>query len=228
MGDGPEHEPLTGGFRTSAVTRIGGVVRRSAGPWSPTVHAWLAHLAEVGLDLAPRPVALDLESGIEELTYTPGAVMSGGASPDYLWSDGMLVAIAHIVRQFHDAAQSFVPPADAAWQETMALPGGGDVICHNDLAPWNTVSSCGSSQRRSLTGTRPHPARAGGMWSMHCGTSCLSTETRPATRSTWRSSSRALAVLGCFATSTGYTTGRVLPIGLFNVSALSTSSRCPV
>jgi hypothetical protein len=139
MGSGAGEEPLKQGFRTAAVTRIGGVVRRSAGSWSPAVHGWLTHLAEVGVELAPRPVALDLDAGIEELTYLPGVVPSGGASPEYLWSDDTLAATAQMVRRFHDAAGSFVPPARAAWQETMAFPGGGDVICHNDLAPWNTV-----------------------------------------------------------------------------------------
>ncbi|MQB01787.1 MAG: phosphotransferase, partial [Actinobacteria bacterium] len=33
----------------------------------------------------------------------------------------------------------FMPPADARWQTVAAAPGGGEVICHNDLAPWNTV-----------------------------------------------------------------------------------------
>jgi len=36
-------------------------------------------------------------------------------------------------------AASFTPPAGAAWQQIAAFPGGGEVICHNDLAPWNTV-----------------------------------------------------------------------------------------
>ena len=34
---------------------------------------------------------------------------------------------------------SFTLPAGAAWQQIAAFPGGGEVICHNDLAPWNTV-----------------------------------------------------------------------------------------
>jgi hypothetical protein len=137
--DHPTEEPLTGGFITSSVTRSGSNVRRSGGPWSPAVHAWLAHLAHAGINVAPRPVRLDLDAGTEELTYIDGTVLSGGASPPYLWRDGTLTALARLIRRFHDAATSFSPPAGAAWQRTAAFPGGGDVICHNDLAPWNTA-----------------------------------------------------------------------------------------
>jgi hypothetical protein len=63
------------------------------------VHAWLAPLAETGAGLAPQPVALDLDAGAEELTYIPGVVLSGGASPGYLWHDGALVAVAQLVRR---------------------------------------------------------------------------------------------------------------------------------
>jgi Ser/Thr protein kinase RdoA (MazF antagonist) len=103
------------------------------------VHAWLAHLADAGINVAPKPVRIDTSAGVEEVTYIDGTVLSGGASPPYLWRDDTLTAVARLVRQFHDAAASFTPPADANWQETAAFPGGGDVICHNDLAPWNTV-----------------------------------------------------------------------------------------
>lgn len=137
--DNAGEEELTGGFLTSSVTRSGGTVRRSAGRWSPAVHAWLAHLADAGINVAPKPVRIDTSAGVEEVTYIDGTVLSGGASPPYLWRDDTLTAVARLVRQFHDAAASFTPPADANWQETAAFPGGGDVICHNDLAPWNTV-----------------------------------------------------------------------------------------
>jgi hypothetical protein len=137
--DPPTEEPLTGGFITSSVTRSGSNVRRSAGPWSPAVHAWLAHLARAGINVAPRPVRLDLDAGTEELTYIDGTVLSGGAAPPYLWRDGTLTALARLIRRFHDAAATFTPPSGAAWQQTAAHPAGGDVICHNDLAPWNTA-----------------------------------------------------------------------------------------
>jgi Phosphotransferase enzyme family len=139
-GMGPHtEEQLTGGFLTSSVTRSGNLVRRSAGAWSPAVHAWLAHLADAEIDLAPRPLSLDLAAGTEGVTYIGGTVPSGGASPPFLWRDETLTAVAELIRRFHDAAASFTPPADAAWQRTAAYPAGGDVICHNDLAPWNTV-----------------------------------------------------------------------------------------
>lgn len=137
--DHPTEEPLTGGFITSSVRRSGGVVRRSAGPWSPAVHAWLAHLADADINVAPRPVSVDVDTGTEEVTYIDGAVLSGGASPAYLWRDDTVTAIAQLVRQFHDVATTFTPPQRAGWQQTAAHPSGGDVICHNDLAPWNTV-----------------------------------------------------------------------------------------
>lgn len=136
-------KPLTGGFITSSVTRSGNTVRRTAGPWSPAVHAWLAHLARAGADVAPRPVRVAQAAGIEEVTYIEGKALSGGASPGYLWRDDTLARLARLVRRFHDAAASFIPPAGAAWQQTAAFPGGGEVICHNDLAPWNTVFARG-------------------------------------------------------------------------------------
>jgi Phosphotransferase enzyme family len=132
-------EPLTGGFLTSSVRRRGDIVRRNAGPWSQAVHAWLAHLAGAGVSVAPRPVSLDQDTGTEEVTYIDGTVLSGGASPVYLWRDDTLSATAQLVRQFHDAAATFTAPPQADWQQIAACPGGGDVICHNDLAPWNTV-----------------------------------------------------------------------------------------
>jgi Phosphotransferase enzyme family len=132
-------QELAGGFLTSSVTRAGDTVSRTAGPWSPAVHAWLAHLAATGVSLAPRPMRLDPETGVEVVSYLDGTVLSGGASPPYLWTDDTLAAVARLVRRFHDAAAGFTPPPSAQWQRTAAFPPGGEVICHNDLAPWNTV-----------------------------------------------------------------------------------------
>ena len=85
--DQPTGKSLTGGFITSSVTRSGSTVRRTAGPWSPAVHGWLAHLAQAGVDVAPRPVCLVQAARIEEVTYVEGIALLGGASPGYLWRD---------------------------------------------------------------------------------------------------------------------------------------------
>ncbi len=134
-----EEQHLTGGFLTGSVTRSGDTVRRSAGYWSPAVHAWLAHLDERGIDVAPRPLRLDSATGVEVVSYLDGTVPSGGASPPYLWSNDTLANVARLIRRFHDASADFTAPLGANWQTTGAYPGGGEVICHNDLAPWNTV-----------------------------------------------------------------------------------------
>jgi len=49
------HEtPLSGGNATGGVVRKGQTVRRPAGPWTPAVHALLAHLHAAGFAGAPR------------------------------------------------------------------------------------------------------------------------------------------------------------------------------
>ena len=64
-------EPLTGGNVSRAVVRVGDTVRRPAGPWTPAVHALLAHLHSAGLTGAPGPLGID-ERGREVLTFIPG------------------------------------------------------------------------------------------------------------------------------------------------------------
>lgn len=58
MHSSPE-EPLDGGFITASVARSGDAVRRTAGRWSATVHAWLQHLADAAAGIAPKPIELD-------------------------------------------------------------------------------------------------------------------------------------------------------------------------
>jgi hypothetical protein len=120
----------------SEVVRVGDTVRRTAGPWTPAVHALLGHLAARGFEAAPRALGFD-DRGREVLTYLPGR--SGSAELDGLRSDDVLVAVAQLVRHYHDAVADFRPPPDAVWHFTVGAPRTGDVICHNDLGPWNVI-----------------------------------------------------------------------------------------
>jgi phosphotransferase family enzyme len=136
-----EEVPLLGGNVSAGVVRVGDTVRRPAGPWTPAVHALLTHLHEVGFRAAPRPLGLD-DQGREVLEFVPGATVW----PDRFAEVGprdRLARVGRLIREFHDAVAGFTPPPDAAWR--VAIPpeddGGGEIVAHHDLAPWNLVTS---------------------------------------------------------------------------------------
>ena len=77
-----DEEPLSGG-NMAAVVRLGDTVRRTSGPWTPTIHRLLHDLRERGVDEVPEPFGLD-DQGREVLSYRPGEV-AGYPLPDWLW-----------------------------------------------------------------------------------------------------------------------------------------------
>jgi len=138
-GDGAE-EILPGGNVTPCV-RLRDTVRRAIGPWTPDTHALLAHLHAVGFDAAPRVLGID-GKGREVLSFHDGRVGWPTISPD-MASDASLVAMARLVRRYHQATIDFERRADANWLRMPGAPVDGEIICHNDLAPSNTVYEAG-------------------------------------------------------------------------------------
>jgi hypothetical protein len=126
-------EPLPGG-NTNAAVRRGDAVHRTAGPWSPTIHALLRHAADRGIDWAPTPLGFD-EAGREVLTFLPGAVPTYPMPPG-VWSTALRLQAGQLLRAFHDATTDF-PLAGALWQQPVREPA--EVVCHNDFAPYNFV-----------------------------------------------------------------------------------------
>lgn len=125
--------PLQGGNMTTVV-RVGATVRRGAGPWTPTIHALLDHVRARGIGRVPAPRGLDAR-GREVLTYLPGEVPRY-PMPRWVWADDVLVDATRWLRDFHDATRDFAP-TDPVWQLPAHEPA--EVICHNDLAPYNMV-----------------------------------------------------------------------------------------
>lgn len=115
--------------------RVGDTVRRDAGPWTPTIHAFMGHLRAAGFDLAPLPLGLD-ERGREIISLLPGAPATYPL-PDFAWTAATLSAVARVLRAFHDASVGFAPPADACWRWPAHEPA--EVICHNDFGPYNLM-----------------------------------------------------------------------------------------
>lgn len=139
MADLSENEPeitLTGG-NVSTVTRIGATVHRSAGPWTPATQALLLHLERAGYTHAPRALGMD-DQGREVVSYLEGDVFPY-PMPGCVWSEATLLKVARMLRAFHDAQAGFAAPADAQWRFAPGAPTAGPLICHNDIAPYNTV-----------------------------------------------------------------------------------------
>ena len=52
-------------------------------------------------------------------------------------------AVARLVRRYHEAQRDFVPPSDTRWQMIYPDTSRHEVICHNDIAPYNMVYVAG-------------------------------------------------------------------------------------
>ena len=137
MSETNRDEIILEGGDTAPVIRAGDTVRRAAGPWTPTIHALLVHLRKREFQYCPEPLGFD-DEGREVLTYIQGQ-SDVYPMPDWMWDEKVLVAVAKLLRLYHDATSGFQPPADAQWQLESHEPA--EVICHNDFAPYNLIFS---------------------------------------------------------------------------------------
>ena len=147
----PVEQRLEGGNAGGAVL-VEGTVRRAAGRWTPAVHALLRHLEQRNFDGAPRVLGID-ERDREILSFLPGLTV-GAAQPWPAWvhSDDALSDVGAWLRRYHDCVVDFVPPADASWRSGSRPWRAGDVLGHNDAAPYNAVWRADPASSPRLTG----------------------------------------------------------------------------
>ena len=125
---GQLEESALGGGAINAVVRVGETVRRTPAP--PERSAYVTGL--LGLfegqrwSGAPRFLGTD-ERGREVFQYIEGQAAVSPDERSAARTDDSLVRVAQLVRDFHDLTHG-TPQA-----------GDQDVVCHNDLAPKNTV-----------------------------------------------------------------------------------------
>ncbi|MHA7984425.1 phosphotransferase [Rathayibacter sp. CAU 1779] len=127
--------PLEGGNASSFVVRTGETVRK---PWTTStesVQRLLEHLhARVG-ELVPEPLGKDAQ-GRQVLEFIPGT-----EAMDELPLDAADVErVGASIRRLHEAASSFPRRDTDRWTTAMRRPGD-ELVCHNDLAPWNLIRS---------------------------------------------------------------------------------------
>ncbi|MDV9177572.1 phosphotransferase [Streptomyces sp. W16] len=123
---GQVKESVLGGGAVNEVVRVGATVRRTPSERSQYVTGLLALFERREWAGAPRFLGTD-EEGREVFQYVEGRAAVGPEERSAARTDDGLVRVARLVRAFHDLTHG-TPEA-----------GDQDVVCHNDLAPKNTV-----------------------------------------------------------------------------------------
>lgn len=127
-----DEEVLAGGNASGAVVRIGDTVRKSWTEATPSVSRFVAALRAAGVD-APEPRGRD-DRGRQVVEFVPGTPAI--ESEPLTMHD--LRRVGSMIREIHDASARYQPEVGAFWQTAIAAPGA-ELVCHNDLAPWNLV-----------------------------------------------------------------------------------------
>jgi Ser/Thr protein kinase RdoA (MazF antagonist) len=115
--------PLTGGRLTAGVVQVGDTVRRPASAASRFVARLLTCLAEKGFDGCPRHLGRD-DQGRDVLSFLPGHVPARWRR----FNDTQIRAAAAMLRRMHDTTRDLATEI-----------GSGEVICHHDPGPNNTI-----------------------------------------------------------------------------------------
>jgi aminoglycoside phosphotransferase (APT) family kinase protein len=135
--DDVAEEKLHGGMANAGqVARVGPHVLRPSSSHSRSIHVFLRAVTEAGFEGAPRPVGID-EDGRERLEFIEGEVPEP-PYPDWSQPDTALVSVAKLLRRLHEAACGF-DAHGLTWNEALADPVGGTIMCHNDVELSNVV-----------------------------------------------------------------------------------------
>lgn len=113
--------------------RVGETVRK---PWidnTSVVQSYLGALRTRGVK-APKPLGCD-QQGRQVVEYVSGTL----ALDQLPLGPEDLLRVGRMIRRIHDASEFFPVPDPDGWK--MLLPAEGpNLMCHNDLAPWNLIT----------------------------------------------------------------------------------------
>ena len=128
---------LQGGNTALNVVRVGDTVRKPLTRATNNVEAFLQYLEGIGFPHSPRSLGRD-NKGRYIIEFIEGETVDNPQELTLV----ELGTIARIIRELHTASASFPVHSSAGW-EVAIPPDTKDLICHNDLGPWNLVRHSG-------------------------------------------------------------------------------------
>lgn len=132
-----EKTELVGG-REGKIFKIGNLVSRPLNPWTPTIHAYLNHLHNQGIDFVPKPYSIDHKTGIEQVSFVEGEVCNYPLNSAFA-SETALISAAKLLRKMHDASVSFLNQLNGDERWMLPAYNQPEIICYADYAPYNVV-----------------------------------------------------------------------------------------
>ncbi|MXZ85053.1 MAG: phosphotransferase [Acidimicrobiia bacterium] len=133
MGSGSGEGEMIAGKVTEFV-RVGDEVLRPATANSESMRQLLAHLEECGFEGAPQVVGSEPDGAVR-LTWIEGWVPDEAEA--WKLDAEALESVGQLLRQYHDSVRGFAPKA--GFEEGPQAVAEGDIVCHGDIAPRNTV-----------------------------------------------------------------------------------------
>ena len=120
------------------IVKVGSTVRRPTGPHTETIHRFLDFLHGSGFAGSPEVYGID-GRGREILDYIEGPVV-WPESPGLVSTDDDLEEVASTISEFHSVSARFVRSPLDSWSNLASdRKADAEVICHNDIAPWNLI-----------------------------------------------------------------------------------------
>lgn len=120
--------------KVTEFVRVGDEVLRPATANSKSMRQLLAHLEECGFQGAPRVVGSEPDGAVR-LTWIDGWVPN--ESEGWKLDAEALESVGKLLRQYHDSVRDFA--SKAGFEEGPQAVAEGDIVCHGDIAPRNTV-----------------------------------------------------------------------------------------
>ena len=129
-----DSEILQGGNVGGPVVRVGATVHKQLTPASPSVHPFLHWLNLHRYQGAPRLYGRSPDGRYQVLEYVPGT-MADRLPP---LTETELHQVGALIRSLHDLSARYPERVEPVW-EPVIPPRFTELVCHNDLAPWNLV-----------------------------------------------------------------------------------------